>query len=84
MKQIEVKKRKRVDQDVWVKYWDNEGNLYNGWADIYDDGSALIRCKDDGKVIREAGCWLRMLDYKIVSGIIIERAVKIAKARYGK
>lgn len=84
MKKVNVKTRKKIDQDVWVVYWNSEGQIFNGYAEIYDDGTALIDCKNAGKCARQAGCWLRMLDYKILSGVFAIRAVKMARERYGK
>lgn len=85
MKKVNVKTRKRIDQDVLVVYWNSEGQLFNGWAEIFDDGTAMIECKGEGgKFVREAGNWLRMLDYKIISGAFAKRAVEMARTRYGK
>lgn len=85
MKSVKVKTKKKIDQDVMVVYWNSEGQVFNSYAEIYDDGSALIECKGgEGKFVREAGNWLRMLDYKIISGAFAKRAVEMAKERYGK
>ena len=83
-KKVQVKNRKKVDEDVMVVYWNSEGKLFNGWAEVYDDGTALIECSNGEHCKREAGNWLRMLDYKIVSGAFAKRAVEMAKERYGK
>ncbi len=84
MKKVNVKTRKRIDQDVMVVFWNSEGDLSSGYAEVYDDGTALIECKGGGHTSRQAGCWLRLLDYKIISGVFAQRAVKMAKERYGK
>ena len=84
MKNVDVKQRKRIDQDVMVVYWNSEGQLFHGYAEVFNDGTALIECKGGGSCMREAGNWLRMLDYKIISGAFAKRAVEMAKERYGK
>lgn len=84
MKKVEVKKRKKIDQDVLAVFWNSEGDLSSGYAEVYDDGTALIECKGGGHTSRQAGSWLRFLDYKIINGTVVQRAVKIARERYGK
>lgn len=84
MSKIEVKKRKKIDQNVLAVFWNSEGDLSSGYADIFDDGTALIECKDGGHTSRQAGSWLRFLDYKIISGTVIQIAAKIVKEKYVK
>ena len=85
MKSVKVKTKKKIDQDVLVVYWNSEGQIFSGYAEIFDDGSALIELKlSQGKVIKQAGSWLRFLDYKILSATVVKRAVDYARKNYGK
>jgi hypothetical protein len=84
MEKVDVKRRKKIDRDILAVYWDNKGEIFGGYADIYDDGTAIIECKNGGHNVRQAGHWLKFAEYKTLNTTIVQRAVKIAKERYGK